>query len=442
MARNEAQQQMDAAAAAVEAAKQAGANDAMASAQRSRSVSYSVRDGKLEEVKDSTSRGLTVRLFVDGRYSAHSTTDLRPDRVKSFIAEAVALTRALQPDPHRTMPNPALFAGAPQSGLDLVDANVAKLDRERRLGWCEAMNQRVAGKQSVISATSGVGDDHVIAAGVTSNGFSGTYEATSVSLYTSATLQDADDKRPEDWMGAFSRHVAELPTPESIADRALELARARLGTGKGPTQRTTMVVDNRAAGSMISRLISPAHGGSVQQERSFWKGKLGQKMVSDKLTITDDPLLPRGLASRPFDGEGYAARRLPVISAGVFENLYLDTYYANKLAMKPTTGDPSNRVIALGSRGRDEILAAVGKGIYVTSWLGGNMDSTTGDFSFGVRGHLIENGALGAPVGEMNVTGNIVELFGNLAELGNDPWPYSSTLAPTLVFSDVQFSGV
>jgi PmbA protein len=423
-------------------AKKAGANDVWASSNRSRSVSYKLRDGKLEEVKDSTSRGLSVRLFVDGRYSAHSTTDLRPERVQSFIGEAVALTRALQPDEHRTLPDPALFEGAPRSDLELVDGELANLDRDKRVEWCESMNARVAGKKPVISATSGVSDSHVIAAAASSNGFSGIYEATSVGMWTSATLQDENDKRPEDWMGAFSRHVGALPSPESIADRALELARARLGTAKGPTQRTTMVVDNRAAGRIIGRLIGPARGGSVQQERSFWKGKLGEKMVSDKLTITDDPIVPRGLASRPFDSEGIAAKRMPVIGKGVFENLYLDTYYANKLGMKPTTGSASNRVIELGTRGRDAIVTAVGKGIYVSSWLGGNMDSTTGDFSFGVRGHLIENGKLGAPVGEMNVTGNIVELFSNLAELGDDPWIYSSTLAPTLVFSDVQFSGV
>jgi PmbA protein len=158
--------------------------------------------------------------------------------------------------------------------------------------------------------------------------------------------------------------------------------------------------------------------------------------------VIDDPLRKRGLGSRPFDGEGIAAKKLSIVEAGVFRNLYVDTYYANKLGTRPTTGSSSNRVVAPGKRGRDALIKAAGKGIYVTSWLGGNMDSTTGDFSFGVRGHRIEGGELGAPVGEMNVTGNIVELFANLAEVGDDPWIYSSTLAPTLVFNGVQFSGV
>jgi PmbA protein len=99
-------------------------------------------------------------------------------------------------------------------------------------------------------------------------------------------------------------------------------------------------------------------------------------------------------------------------------------------------------VVGLGSRDLTALVGAVGDGILVTSWLGGNMNETTGDFSYGLRGHRITKGAIGAPVGEMNVTGNVIELFARLREVGNDPWKYSSTLTPTLVFDGVQFSGV
>ena len=86
-------------------------------------------------------------------------------------------------------------------------------------------------------------------------------------------------------------------------------------------------------------------------------------------------------------------------------------------------------------------MSDAGEGVYVTSWLGGNADGTTGDFSLGLRGHLIEHGEIGRPVGEMNVTGNLKDLFARLEAVGNDPYPYSATLAPSLVFVDVDFSG-
>lgn len=424
---------------AVAAAKAAGAQDAFASASRSREVAFTLRNGKLEKVEDSTSKGLSLKLYVDGRYSAHSTTDLRPEQVKAFVANGVAITRALQPDKHRRLAPKELYPKQLPS-LDLQDERVGKLDRDQRLGWIEKMNARVAKQSKVISATSDASDGTTVMAVVASNGFENAYETSSVGYSTAITLDDGE-KRPEDWMGAWARHVDMLPAVDGIADEALRLARARLGMKKGPTRRTTMIVDARAAASIIGRLLGPANGGSVQQERSFWRNNLGKAMVSKKLTIVDDPLIPRGLGSRPFDGEGIAAQRLPLIEAGVFQNLYIDTYYGSKLGMKPTTGGGSNRVVTLGTRGRDALVSSAKDGIYVTSWLGGNMDSTTGDFSLGARGHLIEGGSIGAPVGEMNVTGNVVDLFSRLVELGNDPWKYSSTLSPTLVFEGVQFSG-
>ncbi len=111
--------------------------------------------------------------------------------------------------------------------------------------------------------------------------------------------------------------------------------------------------------------------------------------------------------------------------------------------MAPTTGSPSNRRVALGKQSLAELLAEVGDGVYVTSWLGGNADGTTGDFSLGLRGHMIENGSIGRPIGEMNVTGNLRDLFTRLELVGNDPYPYSfsAMLAPSLVFADVDFSG-
>ena len=166
-----------------------------------------------------------------------------------------------------------------------------------------------------------------------------------------------------------------------------------------------------------------------------------EQAFSPMLSIVDDPLIVRGLGSRHYDSEGIAARALPLIDKGVAKNIYVDTYYGRKGGMTPTTGRSSNRVVTPGELSLDELLREVGDGVYVTSWLGGNADSTTGDFSLGLRGHLVEGGQIGRPVGEMNVTGNLKDLFTRLELVGNDPYPYSTTLAPSMVFSGVDFSG-
>jgi PmbA protein len=430
------------AAQAVELAKNAGADEAWATANQSRDVEFQYRDGALEKVKDTTSRNLAIQVYADGRYSNHQTTDLKADRLQGFIEEAVAITRALEPDEYRQITPAELFAQRSEVDLDLVDGTVAELSREQRMSWCEALDAVTTGHERVISATAGVQDGTTMSASVSSNGFSGDHSSTYCWLGSEVTLQDKGDKRAEDWFYAGALHVDDLPDPERIGKTALERALSRLDSVKGPTMKAAMVVDSRAAAQLIGRLLRPANASSIQQGRSFWASIVGEKAFSDKLTIVDDPLIKRGFGSRLYDGEGISARALPIVEQGIVQNIYVDTYYGRKSKLSPTTGTSSNRVISTGSRSLAELLADAGEGVYVTSWLGGNADGTTGDFSLGLRGHMIEQGKVGRPVGEMNVTGNLKDLFGRLELVGNDPYPYSTTLAPSLVFADVDFSGV
>ena len=433
---------LDSAGHAVELAKAAGADDAVASVRSSRDVEFEYRDGALEKVKDTTSQGLYVQVYANDRYSSHQTTDLNADRLKSFVAEAVAITRALEPDEYRRITPPALFENIPDDDLDLVDPSVADIGPEQRLAWCEEINGIATDHERVISATSGIYDGSSKSASVSSNGFSGTRESTYCWYGTSVTLRDQGDKRASDGYYVGGTHVAGLPAAGGVADVALQRALSRLSSEKGPTAKATMVVDARAASSLIGRLLGAANARRVQQGQSWWADLQGDKAFSDKLTIIDNPLIQRGLNSRHFDNEGIAARVLPIVQDGVVENLYVDTYYGRKAGLEPTTGSSSNRVVGTGDQSLAEMLADAGDGVYVTSWLGGNADNTTGDFSLGIRGHMIENGDIGRPVGEMNVTGNLRDLFAQLVATGNDVYPYSSTLSPSLVFEGVDFSGV
>ena len=429
------------AAQAVELAQNAGAEDAWSTVSQSRDVQFEYRDGNLEKVKDTTSQSLGIRIYANGRFSSHATTDLHPERLQDFIAEAVAITAALEPDEYRRITPERLFRDRPDDDLDLVDASVQALEREQRIAWCRALDEATHRHKDVISATSGVYDGTQRSASASSNGFLDEQHSTYCWFGAFVTLRDAGDKRAEDGFYAGSAYVTDLPDPEETGRRALARTVARLGSEKGPTVKTSMVVDARAAASLISRLLGPASARSVQQDRSFWAPLVGEKAFSETLTIVDDPLIVRGLASRRYDDEGISARALPIVEDGIVRNIYVDTYYGRKGDMTPTTGSPSNRVVRPGSQSLAELLSAVGEGVYVTSWLGGNADGTTGDFSLGLRGHMIENGEAGRAVGEMNVTGNLRDLFSRLEAVGNDPYPYSTTLSPSLVFSDVDFSG-
>jgi PmbA protein len=125
----------------------------------------------------------------------------------------------------------------------------------------------------------------------------------------------------------------------------------------------------------------------------------------------------------------------------VLKTFFLDTYYASKMNVQPTTGGPANLVWALGTRDADAMIKNMKKGIFITSFLGGNSNDTTGDFSLGIRGFYVEKGNLIHPISEMNMAGNHLSLWSALKEVGSDPYAYSENLAPSLRFENVQCSG-
>lgn len=426
---------------AVEQALAAGADDAIAAVGRQRGLSFTWRDGRLEQVQEDTSRRLSLALYVDGRYSTHATNDLEPARLASFLAEAVSLTRLLEVDPHRRIPDPVLYAGRSDVDLELFDPKLVDLPRERCLELCRELHERASDDAAVVSATSTVSVNHGAGARASSNGFLGSEEGTALWYGADVTARDGETRRPEASRYVGARHLADMTLAAEVGDEARRRVLTRIGAAKLESARTTMVVDPGATGSLLGRVLGVLSAGAVQQGRSFLAGKQGERIAAELLTLVDEPLLVRGMASRHYDGEGIAARPMAVIERGVLANYYVDTYYGSKLGWTPTTGSRSNIVVAPGEHGLAQLVAAAGSGYCVQGWLGGNANPTTGDFSFGFQGRRIENGELGAPVSEMNVTGNYLELLQHLVAVGNDPEPWASLRAPTLVFEDVQFSG-
>jgi PmbA protein len=203
-----------------------------------------------------------------------------------------------------------------------------------------------------------------------------------------------------------------------------------------------LAVDGRAAGRLVGALFGALSGASLQQKRSFLEGKAGTEVGSPMLDVQDDPHVVRGLGSRLWDGEGLAARRFPVFERGVLRHYYVDTYYGRKLSMPPTTSRISNLAWRHGPEGAEGLLRGMGEGVLVTGFLGGNSNSTTGDFSLGVQGFRVRGGERAEPVGEMNVSGNHRELWKRLAAVGNDPYAWSAMRTPTLLFDGVQIAGL
>lgn len=435
---------LDAAQSALERAIKKGAQEAAASVYRSRQVEVEWRDGKLEKLEEATTRGLSLRLYVDGRYSAVSTSDLRPDALDTFVQDAIALTRTLAKDPFRSLPDPALYAGQAKVELELEDraqGDVSAVERRKIAEQIEAASRSVQGASAIISVTTGCGDARSEEVRLHSNGFSGSEVRTAFWTSSSVSVKDPDGRRPSESDWATSRHRAALPAHDLIGKRAAERTLSRVGAKKMPSSETTVVIDNRVGGNLVNRLLGPLAASALQQKRSVFEGKLDTQIGSKLLDLADDPLIPRALGSRLYDSEGIAAKRLPLFAEGVLRSYYVDDYYGRKLGMKPTTGSVSNLSWKLGAKSGEELISGVKDGMFITGFLGGNSNATTGDFSLGVQGFRISNGKLGEPIAEMNIAGNHLELWKKLVAVGNDPYPFSSSRTPTLVFEGVQLAG-
>lgn len=429
----------------VRKALHAGAHEAAARVASGSHATLTRRDGQVEQATEATTRGLSVHLFVDDKSSSHSTSDLRPQAIDSFLERAIAATRLLEPDPDRRQPDPELCGrGSSEADLAQLDPAWERVTPEDRAARSLALEQAVSAVRTdqVLSSSSSYADGRSTEARVLSNGFAEEHTTSGFSLGADATLDEGDGKRPEAsaWFGA--RYHGDLPDPDTIAQEVMDRARERIGAGPVESGRYPMVLLNRAAGRILGLLSAPLSGASLFERRSCLDGRLGERIGSDLLTLIDDPTVPRGLASEPYDGDSLIARPRTIVHEGVLQSYYLSVYYARRLSMEPTTGGRSNWIVPPGERSWSDIARSMGgKAILVNGFLGGNANPITGDFSFGIRGVLLENGEPSRSVAEMNVSGNVLELFHRLVAVGDDPWAWSANRLPTLVFDNIDFSG-
>jgi PmbA protein len=430
---------------AADDARQAGAQDARAKASRSREVKVEWRDGQLDRIRESTRLSLSMALYVDGRYSANSTSDLRPDSVSDWVKASVTATRYLASDEHRHLPDPARYADMhDEKAMQIHDASVQSVGADARLEAARDIEQGSLagdGAGEIVSVTSSVSDYSYSSLCVCTNGLEASERGTYFDRSAYVSVKDTDDRKPSGYAYGSTRFASDLPGAQRIGAEATRRAAAQIGSRQAPTGEYDLVIENRTVGRLFGHLATPLAGAAVQQKRSFLAQKLDQKVFSELLTITDEPHLPRGLSSTAWDAEGMATLPRPVIEAGVLRTFYLDTYYASKLAMEPTTGSMTNLVWKTGKRDLDAMVASLQKGILVESFLGGNSNATTGDFSMGIKGFLVEDGQIVHPVSEMNIAGNHLDFWNRLVEVGSDPWLHSSNRSPTLLFEKIQCSG-
>lgn len=261
------------------------------------------------------------------------------------------------------------------------------------------------------------------------------------SLYANASVKDQSDARPEAYWYDTSLFYNDLQT-EHIGEQALERALRKLGQSRTHSGKYDMIVDNLNATRLLSPVMDAIDGFAIQQKNSFLLNRLGEQVMGKRFTLRDEPHRIKASGARYFDEEGVATRPMTIFDEGVLNTYFIDTYRANKMNMAPTIASASILTMEQGEKNLKQMIAAVRKGIWITGFNGGNCNSATGDFSYGIEGFLIENGEVVRPVSEMNITGNMIHLWNQLVEVGNDPRTTSCWQLPSLHFEGIDFNGL
>jgi len=379
-----------------------------------------VRQGDVETIEYNRDKGIGVTVYVGKQRGHASTTDFSAQAVRDTVDAALSIARFTATDPcagladedalARTIPN-----------LDLWHPWGLPVERAIELATaCEqagfAVDPRLANSEGATVSTQ---ESHFIYAN--SLGFMAGYPSSRHGIWCALVAGKNHDMQRDDWFET-ARDPADLPPVESVGRRAGERAAQRLGARKIATRQVPVLFEAPLASSLMGHFASAVSGGSLYRKSSFLLDSVGQAVFSANVNIKEQPHVPKGLASAPFDDEGVATRGRDVVSEGVVQGYFLSSYSARKLALKTTGNAGGTHNLVLQDTGKDfeSLLRTMGSGLLVTELMGHGVNSVTGDYSRGAAGFWIENGAVSYPVQEITIAGNLKDMFRSIVAVGND----------------------
>ncbi|MFS0738420.1 metallopeptidase TldD-related protein [Sphingomonas sp. 1P06PA] len=407
----------------VAAATRSGADAADALYACDAATQVSVRLGALEDVGRSEGEEIGLRVFVGRRSASVSSSDLSPDALGVLVERAVAMAREAPEDPWSGLaPQDRLMHGTAPN-LDLVDRHSAEPAalKERALA-AEDAARAIAGVTN--SEGAGASANHALIAIGTSHGFTGGYETTGFGC-SASVIAGSGAGMQRDYAYHSARHQADLEDPATVGQRAGERAVARLNPGKLASGPMPVLFDPRVGAGLLGHLVGAITGSAIARKTSFLLDALGSQIFAKGVTISDDPHRPRGLRSRPFDGEGLPTGPRDIVADGVLTGWLMDSASARQLHLEPTGhatrgigGSPgagaSNLFLERGLVSVEGLMSDIRLGVFVTELIGQGVNGVTGDYSRGASGFVIRDGALAEPVAEITIAGNLKDMFRQL----------------------------
>jgi PmbA protein len=379
-----------------------------------------VRLREVETLEYHRDQGLGLTVYFGQRKGSASTSDISIAAVEEAVRRACGLARYGEEDDCAGLADPARLAKdipdldlhhpwslEPHQAIELAtECEAAALDHDERIHNSEGATVSTSSGCRVYGNT---------------NDFLAGYRDSSHSL-SCAVLAEADGGMERDFEYTVSRNADDLLGPVVVGREAAVKAVKRLGATKLDTRKAPVLFPARLARGFFGHMLGAISGGSLYRKSTFLLDSLDTQVLADFVTIDEQPHLPAGLASSPFDGEGVATVDRRLVDAGVIKGYILGSYYARKLGMESTgnAGGIHNLSVSDTGHGFTDLLAQMDRGLLVTELIGHGVNPVTGDYSRGAVGFWVENGEIRFPVAEITMAGNLKDMYRNIVAIGND----------------------
>jgi PmbA protein len=433
-------------------AKSLGASDAVAEVSEGVGLSVSVRKGETENIERNRDKSISVTVYVGQRRGNASTSDFSRSALEQTVRAAHDIARFTAEDPAAGLPDEADLADGEAARRDLDLFHPWSVDAEQAIAIaarCEAaaltVDRRITNSEGAgVSAQQShfyTGNTHGFGAGYASSRHS-----LSVAPIASLPGADGEEMQRDAWYSSM-RSADELAAPEVVGRYAAERALSRLASRKIRTCEVPVLFESSLASSLLGAFVQATSGGSLYRKSSFLLDSLGKRVLPEHVDIREDPHVPRGKGSAPFDDEGVVTRPAQIVDAGTVQSYFLSSYSARKLGMRTTGHAGGSHNLTLTSRltrpGDDleAMLKKLGRGLFVIELMGQGVNYVTGDYSRGAAGFWVERGQVAFPVHEITIAGNLGEMFAGITAVGADAYTMGSRTIGSVLIDRMKIAG-
>ena len=404
-------------------------------------LSVQVRNQQVETLEYNRDNSFGLTVYFGHQKGIATTSDLTLSALEETVSAACNIAKYTQPDACSGLADKSLMAtNAVDLGLD-CPMNVTAEQAMELAMQCELAGKKYSDK--VLQSEGATFNSHRnIRYLANSHGFSAAIPSTRHSLSCVLIAEDNLGMQRDYWY-TIGRDFADLEPASSVGENAAQKVIKRLGAKKINTQKAPVLFVPDVARGLINSFCAAIKGASLYRQSSFLLDAIDTQVFPNFITMKEDPLLYKGLASSWFDNEGVATRAQDIVKDGILTTYLLNSYSARRLKLQPTghAGGLHNLEVSHGGSDFESLVKKMNKGLIVTEVMGQGVNLINGDYSRGASGFWVENGQIQHFVQEITIAGNLKSMFSNLVEVGNDRDNRSSFLTGSWLLEEMMIAG-